>query len=330
MKISSFDRVAYNLANMGYYPTSEGDCRLIGTHLDGYDFTILDPCCGTGHALKSITDGGVYCTTVGIEIEEGRYKTAKELLSVAIHEDFFNLSIEHRAFGAIFLNPPYNQNEKLHLQFIEKSTDILADDGILALILSDYEFTGKTARFLASFYKDISIHKATDQRFRQAIFFGKKRTVPLMQEGKEVETLTQTSEEIKRIIHAGDRYEIPQTKEIDDIRILVRSIDPGRLKKTLDSFDDDWKKVIALIPESAALRRPLLPLRRGHLAQILASGLIDGVISHPATGEKYLIKGTTKRIEEVVDETEEETRIISKDVVTILMMDRTGNIEKIK
>lgn len=216
------------------------------------------------------------------------------------------------------------------MQFIEKSTDILADDGILVLILPDYEFTGKTARFLASFYRDISIHKATDQRFSQAIFFGKKRIVSVTQEGREVETFTQISEEIKRIIHAGSRYEIPQTKEIDDIRIIVRSIDPERLKKTLDSFDDDWKKVTALIPESAAIRRPLLPLRRGHLAQILASGLIDGVISHPATGEKYLIRGTTKRIEEVVDETEEETRIISKDVVTILMMDTTGNIEKIK
>jgi len=100
MKISSFTQVAGNLANMGYYPSSEADCRAIAGHISGYSYTMIDPCCGTGDALKTITanmEG--YGETLGIEIEEGRAEEAKENLDAIINEDFFTLHIEKSSFG---------------------------------------------------------------------------------------------------------------------------------------------------------------------------------------------------------------------------------------
>jgi len=54
------------------------------------------------------------------------------------------------------------------------------------------------------------------------------------------------------------------------------------------------------------------------------------VVEHPETKERFLIKGTTTRVEEVLEETEEETRVIYRDIVTIKMMDQQGNITEIK
>jgi len=330
MKLSSFARITNNVAQMGYFPTGEEDCSAIGSWLEGYGYTILDPCCGAGTALKTITlNMSGYGESFGIEIEEGRAEKAKEVLDAVIHEDLFNLGIEHRSFGAVFLNPPYYQSEALHQPFIEKATEVLAPEGILILIIPDYEVCGKTSSFLSSFYDIIKVFKAIDQRFSQVIIFGLKKKRPELQEGKDISLLAQGAKEIVRASRYDAKMEVPSTKPSEDIRISIKSIDPEKMGALLDSWQEDWKRLKALIPASSTARRPLLPLRRGHLAQLLASGLIDGVVVHPETKERYLIKGTTNRVEEVVEETEGETRIVSKDMVTILMMNTQGNVQKI-
>jgi SAM-dependent methyltransferase len=331
MNIPSFTQVAGNLANMGYYPTTEADCRAIATHLNGYSFTMLDPCCGTGDALKTITANMQgYGEALGIEIEEGRAEEAKGNLNDVINEDFFALHIENGSFGAIFLNPPYFKTEALHQPFIEKATDILAVEGILILIIPVYELSGKTAAFLSSFYEDFRVFRTIDQRFQQAVLFGKKRKKPVIKDGDEIEAMGHAAVQIGRIGPYDLKYEIPVTKSVQDIRIIHKGIDPERLKLELDRFTEDWEKITALIPDNALVRTPLLPLRKGHLAQVLASGLVDGVVEDKETGKRYLIKGTTTRVEEVIEETEEEIKTVNKDVVTILMMDESGTIEKIK
>ena len=179
---------------MGYFPTGEEDCSAIGSWLEGYGYTILDPCCGAGTALKTITlNMSGYGESFGIEIEEGRAEKAKEVLDAVIHEDLFNLGIEHRSFGAVFLNPPYYQSEALHQPFIEKATEVLAPEGILILIIPDYEVCGKTSSFLSSFYDIIKVFKAIDQRFSQVIIFGLKKKRPEIQEGKDISLLAQCS-----------------------------------------------------------------------------------------------------------------------------------------
>lgn len=87
MNIPSFTQVAGNLANMGYYPTTEADCRAIATQITGYSYTMLDPCCGAGDALKTITANMQgYGEAMGIEIEEGRAEEAKNNLSAVVHK----------------------------------------------------------------------------------------------------------------------------------------------------------------------------------------------------------------------------------------------------
>jgi tRNA1(Val) A37 N6-methylase TrmN6 len=339
MQLSSFNRITNNLVKMGHFPTTREDAKYIGSHILTHNhFTIIDPCCGNGEALFTIATEigweGWDGSTLGIEIEEKRAEKAKENLSATISEDFFNLQIEKNSFSAVFLNPPYFKNEGLHQPFVEKSTNILAPNGLLILIIPEYELSGKTADYIASHYEKINIYKTNDKSFQQIILFGTKKEKPEITDGSQ---LHYTAKQAKAITYNKKKYssnpsvyKLPRAKELKDIKILSRDINPEYLESILNNFNDDWNKITNLIPESMSTKKPLLPLRRGHLAQILASGLIDGVIEHPETKEKFLIKGTTTRTEEIIEDNEEETTTVTRDVITILMMDQKGNIQQIK
>lgn len=336
MQLSSFSRVTNNLVKMGYFPTTKEDAECIGSYITANTHTtIIDPCCGDGNALSTITlDMSWSGDTLGVEIEEKRAEKAKERLSAVINEDFFNVQLERNSFSAVFLNPPYFKEENLHQPFIEKSTNILIPSGLLILIIPGYELSGKTADYIASHYERINIYKTIDKSYQQVILFGTKKERPEITDGSQLyhaakKTGTITYNKI-RYNHSASVYELPRVKELKDIKILSKDVNPEHLESMLNNFNDDWNKITNLIPESISIKRPLLPLRKGHLAQILASGLIDGVIEHPKTKEKFLIKGTTTRIKETIEDNEEEITTVTRDVITILMMDQKGNIQQIR
>lgn len=349
--ISGFSRVANNLKKMGYYPTTDEDAGLIGSWLEGQDYLILDPCCGSGKALQIIEEridgtGEAF----GVEIEQGRAEEARELgIGVVINEDFLGLSIERGSVGAVFLNPPYDTSEKTHQQFIERATDVLCEGGVLVLMIPDYELTGKTAAFLESYCRDIRVFRSTDPTFKQVILFGVRAAGLTVAEGRDLAAAVSTAAVITeyerdevplwrrrisrsraaKVRSASSRYVIPKTKKFEDVQISFKGIDPARLREKLDLFRADWERLLSYIPEAVNVKRPILPLRKGHIAQVLASGLTDGVIEDPGTGERFLIKGSVNRETEVIED-DEQRREITRDVVSILKMDRRGNIQEIR
>ncbi|MFA5352695.1 MAG: DUF6094 domain-containing protein [Thermodesulfovibrionales bacterium] len=334
--ITTFSRTAHNLINMGYYPTSQTDCEIIASYLTSdYGAVLLDPCCGTGAAVKTVAKeirgGSKYC--LGVEVEESRAESAAESLDLVVTEDFFSLQIEAGSVGCVFLNPPYYSQEELHQSFIEKATRILTKKGVLILLIPEYELKGKTTAFLASYFEDIRVFKTVDKTFQQTILFGvKKAKIERAEEDAlgavcdELQTIKKTSQPL---------YRIPYTKRYEEIKIVSTALTAKYLQQVCYSFTDDTMRIQELVPERHGLRRPILPLRRGHLAQVLASGAIDGVVTHPDTKERFLIKGTTTRNEETIEEFANEdddkiVRTITRDVVTILIMDQKGNISHIK
>jgi len=358
-KISSFARVRRNIEKMGYYPTAQQDVEIIASHLYAYGALLLDPCCGEGDALKTLkTKLGITAVEcLGIEIEENRARQAQaKQAGRIIDEDFNNIEIPAGSFGCVFLNPPYDKRDKLHQPFIEKSTGILALNGILVLLIPGYELSGRTADYLASNYSDVKVYKSTDPTYQQIILFGKKKPLELTS-GQAIAEMAEVAQIIEPFLRnsgfysssrrsgrdrwsspekGDERYEIPGADvELDDLDITINTIDPATLKKMLDAYTDDWDRLVNMIPEETVVRQPLMPLRRGHLALTLASGIMDGLIADPDTGELLLIKGSVKKVTESTDtkeatETQPAKEIrLTRDVVTILMMDKTGTIVNI-
>lgn len=351
--ISSFSRVTHNITKMGYYPTKKKDAECIGSYLSGYGFIMLDPCCGTGEAfsviLENIQGNG---RGLGVEIEEGRAKEARaRQVGIIIDEDFLSVNIEAGSFGAVFLNPPYETTERLHQTFIEQATQVLAEGGVLILMIPGYELSGKTAVYLDSYYEDFQVFRSTDDTFKQIILFGVKREHMVRSDGACFGKLLKDAEVIEpyssyqvpwlrstarrfsgRVAREYKRYDILRTTEIEKVEITFKGLDAATLKPILDDYRVDWNRLVGMIPEASVVKQPIMPLRRGHLAQILASGLMDGLVHDPKTKAPYLIKGTVNKVTEVVEDDEEEgkKKEVTRDVVTILMMNKKGVIENIQ
>lgn len=77
---------------------------------------LLDPCCGTGAALRQLADavGGAQTgarpgETYGIELERARAEEAQGVLSRVLCASAFNVKLAHDAFSCLWLNPPYDR-----------------------------------------------------------------------------------------------------------------------------------------------------------------------------------------------------------------------------
>ncbi len=65
--------------------------------------------------------------------------------------------------------------------------------------------------------------------------------------------------------------------------------------------------------KSDSLIRPLTPLRDGHLAMLLASGMMNGEVVGD-DGQRLIVKGSVRKVQEhTVEETRESTKYVSTD-----------------
>ncbi|GBD39357.1 hypothetical protein HRbin37_01636 [bacterium HR37] len=129
----------------------------------------------------------------------------------------------------------------------------------------------------------------------------------------------------------------------------IYELPPGQTPQIFFSMDVDEETARGLLGQSplweefwreleeAPSCRPIMPLRKGHLALLLAGGYLDGRLK--AQGYDLVLKGRTKRVtqrEEEVDWDEEgrEVRVIKeieKVEVAILALDlKTGKFYEIK
>lgn len=96
------------LSKAGYYPTPPSVVERVAALVRPARSTprqavrLLDPCCGTGAALRYLADA-VGGETYGIEIEGQRAEEARQVLDHVIHASAFAVRLAHDAFSCLFL-----------------------------------------------------------------------------------------------------------------------------------------------------------------------------------------------------------------------------------
>ncbi len=111
-----------SVAKAGYYPTPPSVVERVAALIRPAHPTtrqavrLLDPCCGTGAALRQLADV-VSGETYGIEIARDRYEEAQAVLDHAVCASAFAVRLAHGAFSCLWLNPPYDyDNEAKRLE----------------------------------------------------------------------------------------------------------------------------------------------------------------------------------------------------------------------
>lgn len=105
-----------SMAKAGYYPTPLSIVERIAAlirpmaHSPRQAVRLLDPCCGTGAALRQFADV-VDGETYGVEIALDRADDAQVVLDHSICGSAFAVRLAHGAFSCLWLNPPYDNDD---------------------------------------------------------------------------------------------------------------------------------------------------------------------------------------------------------------------------
>jgi 16S rRNA G966 N2-methylase RsmD len=282
-------------ADLMHVPTPDVVCERLREFLDiPEDVHALDPCCGSGRALKLLTGGAG--TTYGVELDYERSRLAvgnlSRVLSGCAAQD---ARMSKDAFGLVLLNPPYdNELEgRLEINFLERSTRWLKPGGVLVFIIKRSFYaspgiSGWLSRHFADFHHwrfPDPFFDGPELAFGQSVLVCRKK-VPWGNDPAALEALQKA--ELEPFFPTGDRYRVPSGAAPDLFY-------PGYLtgQMALELMTNSPVRRVPLARNALGGRSPC-PLKQGHVALMLASGRVDGV--YPAKGGRphHVAKGTVR------------------------------------
>ena len=325
-------------AKMGFYPIPESVTPVIAKYLkrqrDGL-IRILDPCAGEGTAISSIGEH-LKAETYGIELDLERGSRAKDILTKCIVTDYQNTRISHSSFSLLWLNPPYDwgardseleRSERLERTFLRDCIPYLSSLGLLVYLIPQRRLDGQIARMLSYRFSDIAVYRFPEEEyraFRQLVIFGILKKKPekddqiaeyLKKCGEQKAVVPYLPEDPPRI------YEVPLSPVKAGFVFRSKDIVPEELSEEVLEYG-----VFPLLKDlTTPLRmvekiKPIMPLRHGHLAQILACGLMNGVVWDKAKRNPLLVKGITKKeVKHSVEIEGDLERHIDRDQIKILI-----------
>ena len=300
-------------AKMGYYPTPDRVISLIANYLKRKNeglIKILDPCAGEGTALKLIGDH-LKAETYGIEIDHERGNKAKEILTKCLVTDHHNTRISHGSFSLLWLNPPYDwstrdsdieKSERYERTFLRDCIPYLCPKGVLAYLIPQNRLDSHISRMLAYRFEKISVFRFPEQEygaFKQLVIIGILKTKP--DKDERTAQYLKNCGQIKVVLpHLPEDpphiYEVPLSSPKANFIFRSKAIDPEELAIEIEQhglFSQFMEMITPL--QMAEKIRPILPLRHGHLAQILACGLMNGVVWDRDKINPLVIKGVTRK-----------------------------------
>jgi hypothetical protein len=325
-------------AKMGYYPTPETVTQVISRYLERRReglIRVLDPCAGEGTAL-CVIGKHLEAETYGIELDRERGESAKHALTRCLVTDYQNTRISHSAFSLLWLNPPYDwgaresevhRSERFERTFLRDCIPYISSGGILVYLIPQRRLDSQIARMLSYRFSDIAIFRFPEQEyraFRQVVIFGilKKRPV----KDDPVAEYLKKCGELKAVVpHLPQDpprlYEVPLSPLRAGFVFRSKDIDPEELSQEIleHGLFPKLKELTAPIRMVEKIR-PIMPLRHGHLAQILACGLMNGVVWDRENQNPLLVKGITrKEVKHSVEIEGDLERHIDRDHIRIMI-----------
>jgi len=322
-------------AKMGYYPTPESVTTIITSYLRRQRhglIRILDPCAGEGVALGVIGEH-LGAETYGIELDLQRGERAKRILTKSLVTDYGNTRISHASFSLLWLNPPYDwaargdaleASERCERAFLRDCIPYLCSEGILVYLIPQRRLDGHVARILSYRFTDITVYRFPEKEYRnfkQLVIFGVLKKRP-DKDDNLAEYLKKCGEQKAVIPYLPENppriYEVPLSAKA---HFLFRSkdIDPGELGEELREYGLFPQLKEMTTPLRVIERiRPIMPLRHGHLAQVLACGLMNGVVRDRDGQNPLLVKGVTrKEVHRTVEMEGDLERHIERDEIKV-------------
>lgn len=318
----------------GFYPAPPEAIAHAATFLRppvSQPFSILDPCAGEGGAIRQLGEalGCPEALTFAIELDDSRAEKLHTTLPesrVLAPASFFGCRASLNSFSFIWLNPPFDDGyagHRIEEQFLLTATDWLMPGGVMALVCPEdvVDEYSDARRHFARHYENCLIvpFPEAHRRFNEVIVLGHRRAKLRAKE---------SSWEIA-LAPRGFVYRIPAGTG-------------PRIFKKVEPTESELQQMLAtsplrshlMAPTQTALPSPPLALGIGHVALLLASGHLDGLVQPPGK-PPHVVRGTSRKHEFVADVTDTEnadgstttkTTISERIELVVRTVDLTGEV----
>ena len=302
---------------------------------------LLDPCCGAGEAL-SLAAGALKRRTsldvesFGVELHQERSQFAQQTLDHTLAADTFRCSIANRAFSLLWLNPPYDhdaEDQRTEHAFLSQCSRYLAQDGLLVFIVPRKRLR-VSARYLASHYSRLSCWAFPEperEAYDQVVVLGERKHDAFPDTYAEGQIARWADGELESLDEVRYSEFNLRAETAGDVLFTTRTIDPvtAAAEARRSGLWQSPQVTDALWPQEDVRTRPLMPLRRGHLAMLVAAGFLDN-LELESGDSRILVKGRTAKEMILVDETPDKEVYRERMRTTVVALDlQTGEISDI-
>jgi len=273
---------------------------------------VLDAGCGTGQAIHDLRESwltqrpDLNVTLLGIESDKSRFENAAKQFQIssgggtALWSAIEDATVD-QPLSLCYFNPPFDKIRGIgrmeHVLFNLVKDWPAKSTGLLLMIVPDYVLADPDVGLATAIERDYELlglwryPEPEYQEFKQCVLLARRRDKALNKTkltfprwAANPDTWSVLRDDMKPVATLHPVTKVPtlrRTRLGNDVIIDTLSRSPLRA---------------GLLREAASpappIGRPLLPLKAGHLALVLAGGLADGVIE--SGKERFLLKGTLR------------------------------------
>jgi SAM-dependent methyltransferase len=299
---------------------------------------VLDPCAGTGEPAAALARG-LGGESYGIELNRERAERCRERLDRVLATSAFSVRLANGAFSLLWLNPPYDADDeqrRLEHAFLTSLSRALCPGGVLVLLFPQVRLA-VSARYLAAHYAGFRAYRFPDPEY------GAFRQMALLATKKPQATADAAAQ---AHLEAWSITELPPLPDEPDAPpVAVPALPRTEVLFAPLAFDPHlaaqearrrgvWAQLAfaeQLWPPDERPVRPLMPLRRGHLALLIAAGLLNNVVLRQG-GRRVLVKGRCRKALVRVDGDDEHTEVqleVLRTSVVVLDL-ASGSVEVVE
>ncbi|MFZ5903186.1 MAG: DUF6094 domain-containing protein [Chloroflexota bacterium] len=306
------------IEKLGWYPTSTLVADLLKTYFKAAESgRLLDPCAGEGIAA-AILAIALNCQSWGAELSPVRAALAAERMDRLFNAPWSSCHLTNESITLLFLNPPYSHDrlgdqKRLELEFLKSTTPKLVRGGALVYIvphalLRDLD----VASHLAGYYERLTVYRYPETEFNQVIVLGTKRQkykVPSAEETWQVQAwaeveppmLEAASEPVYELLTASDKGASGQPIRFTRLDWQPEEVVDATQKRGVMA-SKEWLDLINPSRALGEFKQPVMPLKKGHIAMLMASGMMGTLRLNDEDGKPMLVKGRVVKITEKVEE----------------------------
>ncbi len=301
---------------------------------------LLDPCCGAGDALRQFADALGGGETFGVEIEQHRAAEAREVLDHLIAGSAFAVRLGHEAFSCLWLNPPYDEGDggrRLEHNFLTTLSRALVPGGLLIYIVPQVRLA-QSARYLASRYEGLRCYRFQDPEydaFRQCVVLGRRRATQVIAADAQAQFAGWATDPLPELPSPGSTSPVFELPALPAGPVVFASqfFEPetAAAEARERGLWSNATLVERFWPAADRPVRPLMPLRRGHLAVLIAAGFLDNVLIEDGS-RRVLVKGRITKVSRAVESADPDVEVEREFLRTsVVMLDlETGEFEDIQ